>query len=114
MKIRVINGFYDADNHRIIEKNETIDFDEAKAKKLIALKLVVEEKEEVTTGEIDDNGNFIVDGEVIGQVDGDDILVKDSDVIEETLKDMAEEEKESEAENESEAETKKTTAKKKK
>lgn len=74
MKIRVINGFYDADNHRIIEKNETIDFDEAKAKKLIALKLVVEE----------------------------------------TLKDMAEEEKESEAENESEAETKKTTAKKKK
>lgn len=107
MKIRVINGFYDADNHRIIEKNEAIDFDEAKSKKLIALKLVVEEKEEVTTGEIDDNGNFLVDGEVIGQVDGDDILVTNSDVIEETLKDMAEEEKESEAE-------KKATAKKKK
>ena len=107
MKIKVISGYYDADLLRIVEKNEIKDFDEAKAKKLIALKLVVAEKEEVTTGEIDENGNFLVDGEVIGQVDGDDILITDPGVIEETLKDMAETEEEAEAE-------KKATAKKKK
>lgn len=44
MKVRVINGFYDADLLRIVEKDEIKDFDEAKAKKLNALKLVVEEK----------------------------------------------------------------------
>ena len=44
MKIRVINGFYDADLLRIVEKDETKDFDEAKAKRLIALKLVVEDE----------------------------------------------------------------------
>lgn len=105
MKVKVINGYYDADLFRIVEKDEIKDFDEAKAKKLIALGHV---KEEVATGEIDENGNFLVDGEVIGQVDGDDILIRDPGVIEETLKEMAEEEKKAEAD------TKKAAAKKKK
>ena len=114
MKVKVINGYYDADLLRIVEKDEIKDFDEAKAKRLIALRLVVEAKEEVTTGEIDENGNFIVDGEVIGQVDGDNILITDPGVIEETLKEMAEEEKKAEEETEAEAETEKATARKKK
>ena len=43
--IKVINGFYDADKRRIIEKDELLDVDEKKAKKLIALGLAVEIKE---------------------------------------------------------------------
>lgn len=40
MKYRVINGFYDADEHRIIEKNEKIDLDNSKANMLMAKSLV--------------------------------------------------------------------------
>lgn len=43
--IKVINGFYDADKRRIIEKDEIVNVDEKKAKKLIALGLAVEIKE---------------------------------------------------------------------
>ena len=50
MKVRAINGFYDADLLRIVEKDEIKDFDEAKAKRLIALKLVVEEKKKAEAG----------------------------------------------------------------
>lgn len=37
--------------------------------------------------EVDENGNFVVDGDVIGHVDGDNIVITDQDVIDETLKD---------------------------
>ena len=39
-------------------------------------------------GEVDENGNFVVDGKVIGKVDGEDITITDQDVIDETLKDV--------------------------
>ena len=40
MKYKVINGFYDADKRRIIEKDEKIELDDSKAKALIAKGLV--------------------------------------------------------------------------
>lgn len=40
MKYEVINGFYDADKHRIIEKDEKIELDNSKAKQLMAKGLV--------------------------------------------------------------------------
>ena len=46
MKITVINGFYDADKRRIIEKSETLDLDDKKASKLISLGLAAEVKEQ--------------------------------------------------------------------
>lgn len=45
MNIRVINGFYDADKRRIIEKSETLETDDKKARELIALGLAAEIKE---------------------------------------------------------------------
>lgn len=41
MKYTVINGFYDADKRRIIEKDEKIELDNSKAKQLIAKGLVI-------------------------------------------------------------------------
>ena len=35
--------------------------------------------------EIDENGNFVVDGKVIGYEDGDDVVVTDEETIKETL-----------------------------
>ena len=48
MKVKVINGFLDRDKGRIIEKDETVDLDENKAKELITLGLVtkISKKEE--------------------------------------------------------------------
>ena len=48
---------------------------------------VMAEYVELEQAEIDENGNFIVDGKVIGHVDGDDIVITDEEVIKETLKD---------------------------
>lgn len=45
MKVKVINGFYDADLRRIVEKAETLDFADEKAKKYIALRLAVKQAE---------------------------------------------------------------------
>ncbi|MGN1167215.1 MAG: hypothetical protein ACI4S2_12410 [Lachnospiraceae bacterium] len=42
-------------------------------------------------GEIDADGNFAVDGEVIGKVDGDNITITDPEVIKETLEDIEKE-----------------------
>ena len=39
-------------------------------------------------GEVDEDGNFVVNGKVIGKVDGEDITITDQDVIDETLKDV--------------------------
>lgn len=36
----------------------------------------------------DENGSFIVDGEVIGYTDGEDIVITDEDIIKENLKDL--------------------------
>ena len=49
MKIKVKNGFYDADKRRIIEKSETLDADDKKASNLISLGLAakIEEPAEV-------------------------------------------------------------------
>lgn len=124
MNIRVINGFYDADKRRIIEKSEFADYDDKRAKELIALGLAVKvtkkeieetkkaaqeaeeaakkaaeeqaEKEaeeavkkaaEEKGGEIDENGNFLVDGKIIGHVEGEDIVITDPDVIKATVED---------------------------
>ena len=124
MNIRVINGFYDADKRRIIEKSEFADYDDKRAKELIALGLAVkatkkeieeikkaaQEAEEAAKkaaeeqakkeaeeavkkaaeekgGEIDENGNFLVDGKIIGHVEGEDIVITDPDVIKATVED---------------------------
>lgn len=57
---------------------------------LVELEIAEYVDEVAAEGEIDEDGNFIVDGEVIGHVDGDDIVITDQDVIEETLKDFNE------------------------
>lgn len=97
MRVKVLNGFLDRDIGRIIEKDETADMDEIKAKNLIALGLAAELEEipapaaqSENAGVIDENGNFSVDGKAIGHVDGDDIVITDPEVIEETLKDAPE------------------------
>ena len=41
---------------------------------------------EYVTGEIDANGNFVADGEIIGHTDGDFVTVTNQDVIDETIK----------------------------
>lgn len=121
MNIRVINGFYDADKRRIIEKSEFADYDDKRAKELIALGLAVKvtkkeidkakkdaddkdkkaaeeqakkEAEEAVKkaaeekgGEIDENGNFLVDGKIIGHVEGEDIVITDPEVIKATVED---------------------------
>ena len=48
---------------------------------------VMAEFVELEQAKIDENGNFTVDGKVIGHVDGDDIVITDKEVIKETLKD---------------------------
>lgn len=105
MNIRVINGFYDADKRRIIEKSEFADYDDKRAKELIALGLAVKvTKKEIDKakkaaddkakkaaeekgGEIDENGNFLVDGKIIGHVEGEDIVITDPEVIKGTVED---------------------------
>lgn len=42
---------------------------------------------EYVTGEIDADGNFVADGEIIGHTEGDFVTITDQDVIDETLKD---------------------------
>lgn len=42
---------------------------------------------QAVAAEVDENGNFSVDGKVIGHVEGDDIVITDPEVIQETLKD---------------------------
>ena len=84
MRLRVINGFYDAEKRRIIEKNEIIEASDKEAAKLLARKLVRAE------GEIDAEGNFSVNGEVIGHVEGDNIVITDEATIKETLADIEE------------------------
>lgn len=55
---------------------------------LVELKIAEYVDETATEGEVDEDGNFVVDGEAIGHVDGDDIVITDQDVIDETLKDV--------------------------
>lgn len=43
------------------------------------------------TGGIDADGNFTVDGEAIGKVDGENITITDPETIEETLEDLKKE-----------------------
>ena len=45
MRLRVVNGFYDAEKGRIIEKNEIIEASDKEAAKLLARKLVIEAPE---------------------------------------------------------------------
>lgn len=85
MKAKVIHGFYSFEKGRIIEKHETIEVDEERGRELMAHGLIVED----TEPEIDENGNFSANGEVIGYVEGDDIVITDPEVIEETLKDVS-------------------------
>lgn len=39
-------------------------------------------------GEIDADGNFIIDGKVVGKIDGEDIVITDPEIIAETLAEM--------------------------
>lgn len=43
---------------------------------------------ETAAGEIDEDGNFLIDGKIVGKVDGDNILITDPDIIAETLAEM--------------------------
>ena len=42
-------------------------------------------------GEIDEDGNFLIDGKIVGKVDGDNILITDPDIIAETLAEIEKE-----------------------
>jgi len=87
MRAKVINGFYSFEKGRIMEKNETIEVGEERGRELIALGLIVETpKEEPAAPVIDENGNFSVDGDAVGHVEGDNIVITDPEVIKETLK----------------------------
>ena len=48
---------------------------------------------QAVAAEVDENGNFHADGKIIGHVEGDDIVITDPEVIQETLKDVEEPEK---------------------
>lgn len=45
---------------------------------------------EEVEGKIDKDGNFLVDGEVVGKVDGENITITDPEIITETLADVEE------------------------
>ena len=48
----------------------------------------LEIEKEKAAGEIDEDGNYLIDGKIVGKVDGDNILITDPDIIAETLADM--------------------------
>lgn len=48
----------------------------------------IEIEKDKAKGEIDEDGNYIIDGKVVGKVEGDNILITDADIIAETLADM--------------------------
>ena len=54
MKIRVINGFYDVDKHRIIEKDEVANYGDSRAKELISLGLAIKATEGAAEAVIDE------------------------------------------------------------
>ena len=51
----------------------------------------IEMSKDEAKGEIDEEGNFIIDGKIVGKVDGDNILITDPDIIAETLAEMKKE-----------------------
>lgn len=51
----------------------------------------IEISKDKAKGEIDEQGNFIIEGKVVGKVDGDNILITDPDIIAETLAEMKKE-----------------------
>lgn len=51
----------------------------------------LEIEKDKAAGEIDKDGNYLIDGKIVGKVDGDNILITDPDIIAETLAEMKKE-----------------------
>ena len=51
----------------------------------------IEMSKDEAKGEIDEEGNFIIEGKIVGKVEGDNILITDPDIIAETLAEMKKE-----------------------
>ena len=51
----------------------------------------LEIEKDKAVGEIDKDGNYLIDGKIVGKVDGDNILITDPDIIAETLAEMKKE-----------------------
>lgn len=51
----------------------------------------LEIEKDKAVGEIDEDGNFLIDGKIVGKVDGDNILITDPDIIAETLAEIEKE-----------------------
>ena len=51
----------------------------------------IEISKDEAKGEIDEEGNFIIEGKIVGKVDGDNIMITDPDIIAETLAEMKKE-----------------------
>ena len=51
----------------------------------------LEIEKDKAAGEIDEDGNFLIDGKIVGKVDGDNILITDPDIIAETLAEIEKE-----------------------
>ena len=51
----------------------------------------LEIEKEKAAGEIDEDGNYLIDGKIVGKVDGDNILITDPDIIAETLAEIEKE-----------------------
>ena len=51
----------------------------------------LEIEKDKAVGEIDKDGNYLIDGKIVGKVDGDNILITDPEIIAETLAEMEKE-----------------------
>lgn len=51
----------------------------------------LEIEKDKAAGEIDKDGNYLIDGKIVGKVEGDNILITDPDIIAETLAEMEKE-----------------------
>lgn len=87
----IIDTTYGHLNDGIVEpktkNSEPFTTDPEREAELVEMGVAEYVDEAAAEGEVDDDGNFVVDGDVIGHVDGEDIVITDQDVINETLKD---------------------------
>lgn len=94
--VKIIKGTYGYWNGHSVElkteKDGPFEMEPEKEQRLVnkgvAVYVDAPEVEEVAEGVIDNNDDFSVDGEVIGHVEDDNIVITDEEVIEETVEDI--------------------------
>ena len=93
--IKIVKGTFGYRKGRTIEpktcKSEPFSIDPKREAELVEAGIAVYVE---PTGDIDNDGNFVVDGEVIGHVEGEHIVITDEEVIAEPLANEAEEDNE--------------------